>query len=62
MGDFKALFREIGPMYGIQSIAHIFLQPVPSFRQHTDTAFKNFSSFDGDPRIDPIFGFPSGPV
>ena len=29
----------------------------PSFRQHTDTAFKKFLIFWGDPRIDPIFVF-----
>ena len=31
-GDFEALFREIGTMYLIQSIAHLFLLPLIIFQ------------------------------
>ena len=31
-GDFEALFREIGTMYVIQNIAHLFLLPLTIFQ------------------------------
>ena len=31
-GEFEALFREIGTMYVIQSIAHLFLLPLTIFQ------------------------------